>query len=108
MSPSQRRRKTKRRRTSLLKERRASLWVVMPKAKLLIMILQELLTLTVFYFVIFLFHDYYGDVYAKCVGPYDGYVASSIWVLKTLVTNKKGPIEKWIPKSKSLFFVGLC
>ncbi|KAK1605542.1 hypothetical protein QYE76_029215 [Lolium multiflorum] len=26
-----------------------------------------------------LFKDYYGDVYAKYVGPYDGYVAWSIW-----------------------------
>jgi hypothetical protein len=31
-----------------------------------------------------LFNDYYGDVYAKYVGPYDG---------KTLVANKRGPIE---------------
>ena len=35
-----------------------------------------------------LFKDYYGDVYAKYVGPYDGYVAWSIWVPKTLVANK--------------------
>ena len=35
-----------------------------------------------------LFRDYYGDVYAKYVGPYDGYVSWSIWVAKTLVTNK--------------------
>jgi hypothetical protein len=42
----------------------------------------------------FLFRDYYGDVYAKYVGPNDGYVAWSIWVLKTLVANKRGPIEK--------------
>jgi hypothetical protein len=41
-----------------------------------------------------LFHDYYGDVYAKYIGPNDGYVAWSIWVPKTLVANKKGPIEK--------------
>ncbi|KAK1616241.1 hypothetical protein QYE76_021758 [Lolium multiflorum] len=44
-----------------------------------------------------LFKDYYGDVYAKYVGPYDGYVAWSIWVPKTLVINKRGPIEKWVP-----------
>jgi myosin heavy subunit len=48
-----------------------------------------------------LFKDYYGDVYAKYVGPYDGYVAWSIWVPKTLVANKRGPIEKWVPKSKN-------
>ena len=48
-----------------------------------------------------LFKDYYGDVYAKYVGPYDGYIAWSIWVPKTLVANKRGPIEKWVPKSKN-------
>ncbi|KAK1601780.1 hypothetical protein QYE76_018367 [Lolium multiflorum] len=48
-----------------------------------------------------LFKDYYGDVYDKYVGPYDGYVAWSIWVPKTLVANKRGPIEKWVPKSKN-------
>jgi hypothetical protein len=47
-----------------------------------------------------LFHDYYGDVYAKYVGPNDGFVAWSIWVPKTLVANKRGPIEKWGPKTK--------
>jgi len=44
--------------------------------------------------------DYNGHVYAKYVGPYDGYVEWSIWVPKTLVTNLKGPIQKWVPKSK--------
>jgi hypothetical protein len=39
--------------------------------------------------------DHYGNVYAYYVGPYDGYIAWSIWVPKTLVTNKRGPIEKW-------------
>ena len=34
-----------------------------------------------------LYTDYYGDVCAKYVGPYDGYIAYSIWVPKTLVTN---------------------
>ena len=47
-----------------------------------------------------LFTDYYGDVYARYVGPYDGYIVWSIWVPKTLVTNMKGPIEKWVPKTK--------
>ena len=47
-----------------------------------------------------LYVDYYGDVYAKYVGPYDGYIAYSIWVPKTLVANKRGPIEKWVPKTK--------
>jgi DNA repair exonuclease SbcCD ATPase subunit len=47
-----------------------------------------------------LFADYYGDVYARYVGPYDGYIARSIWVPKTLVTNMRGPIVKWVPKSK--------
>ena len=48
----------------------------------------------------FLYVDYYGDVYAKYVGPYDGYIAYSIWVPKTLVANKRGPIEKWVSKTK--------
>ena len=48
-----------------------------------------------------LFRDYYDDVYAKYVGPYDGYVSWSIWVPNTLVTNKRGPIEKWVPKTRS-------
>jgi hypothetical protein len=48
----------------------------------------------------FLFHDYYGDVYAKYVGTYDSYIARYIWVPKTLITNKRGPIEKWVPKTK--------
>ena len=49
-----------------------------------------------------LFKDYYGDIYAKYDGPYDGYVAWSIWVPKTLVTNMRGPIAKqWVPKSKN-------
>jgi len=47
-----------------------------------------------------LYVDYYGDVYAQYVGPYDGYIDYSIWVPKTLVANKRGPIEKWVPKSK--------
>jgi hypothetical protein len=47
-----------------------------------------------------LFCDYYGDVYAKYVVPNDGYVAWSIWVPTTLVANKRGPIEKWGPKTK--------
>ena len=44
--------------------------------------------------------DYNGHVYAKYVGPYDSYIEWSIWVPKTLVTNLKGPIQKWVPKSK--------
>jgi hypothetical protein len=47
-----------------------------------------------------LFRDYYGDVYAKYVGPNDFCVAWSILVPKTLVANKRGPIEKWGPKTK--------
>jgi hypothetical protein len=45
--------------------------------------------------------DYYGHVYAKYVGPYDGYVEWAIWVPKILVTNKRGPIQKWVPKTKN-------
>jgi hypothetical protein len=41
-----------------------------------------------------------GHVYAKFVGsPYE-YIEWSIWVPKTLVANIKGPITKWVPKSK--------
>jgi hypothetical protein len=42
-----------------------------------------------------------GHVYAKFVGSSNEYIAWSIWVPKTLVTNKKGPIEKWGPKVKT-------
>ncbi|KAK1628357.1 hypothetical protein QYE76_002672 [Lolium multiflorum] len=52
-----------------------------------------------------LFRDYYGDVYAKYVGPYDGYVAWSIWVPKTLVANKRGPIEKWTKDETQQIFI---
>ena len=41
-----------------------------------------------------------GHVYAKFVGsPYE-YIEWSIWVPKTLVANKRGPIEEWVPKTK--------
>ena len=41
-----------------------------------------------------------GHVYAKFVGsPYE-YIEWSIWVPKTLVTNTKGPITKWVPNTK--------
>ena len=43
---------------------------------------------------------YDGHVYAKYVGPFDGYIEWAIWVPKILVTNSKGPIQKWVPKSK--------
>jgi hypothetical protein len=48
-----------------------------------------------------LFHDYYGQVCARYVGPYHGYVAWSIWVPKTLLTNNQGPIAQWVPKNKN-------
>jgi hypothetical protein len=43
-----------------------------------------------------------GDVYAKYVGPRNGYAyrGYSIWVPKSLVTNAKGPITQWVPKQK--------
>jgi hypothetical protein len=47
-----------------------------------------------------LYVDYYGDVYAQYVGPSVDYIAYSIWVPKTLVTNLRGPIERWGPKPK--------
>jgi hypothetical protein len=34
-----------------------------------------------------LLRDYYGDVYARYVGPNDGYIEYAIWVPKILVTN---------------------
>jgi hypothetical protein len=48
-----------------------------------------------------LFVDYRGHVRARFVGPYEENVAWTIWVPKPLVTNMKGPIEKWVPKSKT-------
>ena len=43
-----------------------------------------------------------GHVFAKYVGTsYDSDYHKAIWVPKTLVTNKKGPIQKWVPKSKT-------
>ena len=48
-----------------------------------------------------LYRDYYGDVYVYYVGPYEGYVACSIWVPKTLVANKREPTEKWGPKART-------
>jgi hypothetical protein len=41
-----------------------------------------------------------GHVYAKFVGSYYEYIEWSIWVPKTLVTNIKGPIQEWVPKTK--------
>ena len=41
-----------------------------------------------------------GHVYAKFVGYLHEYIEWSIWVPKTLVTNIKGPITKWVPKTK--------
>jgi hypothetical protein len=44
-----------------------------------------------------------GDVYAKYVGPRNGYAYREyqIWVPKVLVANAKGPIAQWVPKTKS-------
>ena len=41
-----------------------------------------------------------GHVYARFVGSYDEYIEWAIWVPKTLVSNMKGPIKKWVPKTK--------
>jgi hypothetical protein len=46
-------------------------------------------------------HAYDGHVYAKFVGSPNEYIAWSIWVPKTLVTYKREPIEKWVPKNKT-------
>ena len=41
-----------------------------------------------------------GHVYAKFFGsPYEN-IEWSIWAPKTLVTNIKGPITKWVRKTK--------
>ena len=49
-----------------------------------------------------LMKSYDGSVYAKYVGTSCGDDYHwSIWVPKTLVANKRGPIEKWVPKSKN-------
>ena len=43
-----------------------------------------------------------GCVFAKYVGSsYGDDYHYAIWVPKTLVTNKRGPIPKWVPKSKT-------
>ena len=41
-----------------------------------------------------------GHVYDKFVGSLHEYIEWSIWVPNTLVTNIKGPITKWVPKTK--------
>ena len=50
-----------------------------------------------------LFKDSYGDVYAKYVGPRNGYAYRwySIWVPKDLVAIAKEPINRWVPKSST-------
>ena len=40
-----------------------------------------------------LYVDYYGDVYARYIGPFDGYIEYAIWVPKTLVANQKAPLQ---------------
>ena len=43
-----------------------------------------------------------GYVYAKYVAiTYGDDYHYAIWVPKTLVTNKRGPIPKWVPKTKT-------
>ena len=49
-----------------------------------------------------------GHVYAKFVGSSYEYIEWSIGVPKTLVTNIKEPITKWVPKTKHWFLVGVC
>ena len=48
-----------------------------------------------------LFVDYYGHIRARFIGPQEDNVDWTIWVPKPLVTNMIGPIEKWVPKSKT-------
>ena len=42
-----------------------------------------------------------GDVYAQFVGPRNAFRYYAIWVPKTLVTNLRGPIAKWVPLTKT-------
>ena len=42
-----------------------------------------------------------GEVYAKFVGPQNAFRLYATWVPKTLVTNLRGPIAKWVPLTKS-------
>jgi hypothetical protein len=42
-----------------------------------------------------------GEVYAQFVGPRNAFCFYAIWVPKTLVTNLRGPIAKWVPLTKS-------
>ena len=43
-----------------------------------------------------------GYVFDKYVGTsYGDDYHWTIWVPNTLVTNKRGPIQKWVPKSKT-------
>ena len=43
-----------------------------------------------------------GYVYAKYVGTsYGDDYHWTIWVPKTLVANKRGPIQGWVPKSRN-------
>jgi len=42
-----------------------------------------------------------GYVFAKYVGPWNGYVEWAIWVPEVLVTNIQGPIKRLVPKTKN-------
>lgn len=42
-----------------------------------------------------------GDVYAQFFGPRNAFRFYAIWVPKTLVTNLRGPIAKWVPLTKT-------
>ena len=42
-----------------------------------------------------------GYVYAQFVGPRNAFRFYAIWVPKTLVTNLRGPIVKWVPLTKT-------
>ena len=41
-----------------------------------------------------------GEFYAKFVGPRNAFRFYAIWVPKTLVTNLRGTIAKWVPLTK--------
>jgi hypothetical protein len=41
------------------------------------------------------------DMFMQNMLVLDGYIEWAIWVPKVLLTNKRGPIKKWVPKNKS-------
>ena len=67
--PMAKKKKNKKKKAKPAQAKKNTLWVVMPQGAMPPpMTLRDILTPTIFFMC-----DYYGDVYAKYVGPYDGY-----------------------------------